>query len=185
MARMIDQLLDFTRVRLGAGIPLQRTAVDVTQLVRQIIDELEVGKDRPHVRLEIDGEDARGVWDGDRLAQVFSNLVANALQHGEREYGASVSIDGRAPDRVEVRVQSRGAIDGEHLAHLFEPMAGRGRPRGASAPKPTSSESSRGLGLGLYISHELVRTHGGRIEVRSDPVNGTTFNVILPRSLEA
>src|SRR5690606_15783787 len=81
MARMIDQLLDFTRVRLGSGIPLRPADCALIPLLRQIASEIQTSHPERTVELEHQGE-TRGVWDGDRLAQALSNLIANAVQHG-------------------------------------------------------------------------------------------------------
>jgi signal transduction histidine kinase len=170
MTRMIDQLLDFTRVRLGGGIPLAPVEIDLAALVRQVMDELDESNPECTLRLSCGG-DTFGRWDPDRLSQVFSNLVANAVRHGEPEHGVEVAVDGRAEKNVRVTVHNRGTIPARRLPKLFEPLAGASR-------RP---EKSQGLGLGLFITRELVRVHGGSIDVRSDEPEGTTFTVTLPR----
>lgn len=171
MARMIEQLLDFTRVRLGGGIPLMAREADLLLIVRHAIDELEAANPNHKFRLE-HAHDTRGVWDADRLAQVFSNLLGNAVQHGDVSAGIDVVIDGRDSELVSITVQNRGSIPNELLGDIFEPLCG-------GEPKP----GSRGLGLGLFITRELVRAHGGDIRVRSEVNEGTTtFAVALPRA---
>ena len=175
MARMIDQLLDFTRVRVGRGIPLSPAPADLALVVRQVNEELELARPDAKVELEISGTQSRGVWDADRLSQVFSNLIANALQHGDPGHVVRARIDCSNPLVVRVEVCNRGVIAGPLLEKIFEPMtAGERR-----------HDRSQGLGLGLYISREIVRAHGGRIEVSSDPENGTRFSVVLPRNTNA
>jgi len=168
MTRMIDQLLDFTRVRLGGGIPLAPTELDLLPVVRQVIDELDGANPDWTLRATSLG-DTLGHWDPDRLSQLFSNLVANAVQHGLAEGGVNVSVDGRAADSVRVAVHNMGVIPTSRLPTLFEPMTSR------------RMEKSPGLGLGLFITRELVRVHGGSIDVRSGESEGTTFTVTLPR----
>jgi len=170
MTRMIDQLLDFTRVRLGGGIPVAPVEIDLAALVRQVMDELDEANPEMTLRLSCCG-DTFGTWDPDRLSQVFSNLVANAVRHGETAHGVDVAVDGRAEGHVQVTVHNMGAIPVRRLPKLFEPLAGASR-------RP---EKSQGLGLGLFITRQLVRVHGGSIEVRSEEPSGTTFTVILPR----
>jgi signal transduction histidine kinase len=170
MSRMISQLLDFTRVRLGSGIPLVPGEHDVVPIVRQVMDELDVAHPEWTLRLGYGG-DTSGVWDADRLGQVFSNLVANAIRHGVAAHGVTVRIDGDDANVIRIEVHNMGVIDAEQLPRLFEPMSGRDRRR----------DRSSGLGLGLYISREIVRSHGGRIDVRSDDASGTTMVVWLPR----
>jgi signal transduction histidine kinase len=170
MTRMIDQLLDFTRVRLAGGIPLLREAVDLVAVVRQVMDELDDAHPDRALRLTHTGDTA-GCFDPDRLSQVFSNLVANALQHGGSGGTVEVDVDGRRGDEIAVSVHNRGAIPPDVLPTLFEPLAGGTR----------RLDRSRGLGLGLYITRELVRAHGGHTEVASSDAHGTTFTVTLPR----
>jgi signal transduction histidine kinase len=171
MARMIDQLLDFTRVRVGQGIPIERERLDLVPLLQQIIGELEGQAEGAEVRLQAMGDNG-GLWDADRLSQVFSNLVANAMQHGTPGPIVSVRVDGTRLDVVHVEVHNHGAISLGLLPNLFEPMSG-GEHRHAR---------SQGLGLGLYISQQIVKGHGGSIEVRSSDASGTTFVVVLPRA---
>jgi signal transduction histidine kinase len=172
MIRMIDQLLDFTRVRIGGGIPVRKQSFDLLPLVRQIVDELDDANPGWTLRLDHKG-DTVGEWDADRLGQVFSNLVGNAVQHGAQENGVLVRIDGLKPEVVRVEIHNTGTISPELLAKLFDPMS-----RAALA----ASSRRSGLGLGLYITLQIVEAHGGRIEVQSSEVAGTAFIVTLPRS---
>lgn len=174
MARMIDHLLDFTRVRLGAGMPLEPRACDLKVVLSQVVDELTAGG--CHIRFEIAG-DTHGTWDEDRLGQVFSNLLGNAHQHGDPQHGVTVRFDGTSDTEVHVEVHNHGAIPPDLVPRLFLPMVGGERRR----------DGSRGLGLGLYITHEITRRHGGAIAVASSVEDGTRFTVTMPRhaSLEA
>lgn len=174
MARMIDQLLDFTRLRTGAGVPIEHSPVDLSHVMRQVIDELDDANPEWTIELECEG-DTRGHWDSDRLCQLFSNLVGNAVRHGNVEQGVHVRIDGRSPAVVLVSVHNGGAIRADLLPNVFDPMIGS-RERRAK---------SQGLGLGLFISNQIARAHGGNIEVQSTPESGTTFTVSLPRALSA
>jgi signal transduction histidine kinase len=175
MARMIDQLLDFTRIRVGSGIRIEPQPVDLWPLLRQVIDELEGTHPGVMLRLQLkEGSSTTGLWDADRLSQVFSNLVANAVRHGISEHGVTITVDGRAADGVQVWVHNMGGIALTLLPTLFEPMTTSERRR----------DRSQGLGLGLYISQQIVQAHRGQIEVTSDEVSGTTFAVRLPRRVE-
>jgi PAS domain S-box-containing protein len=171
MARMIDQLLDFTRLRVGAGIPIERRRCELEPLLRQAIDELEHARPASSIAIECAG-DTTGTWDADRLLQVFSNLVANAVQHGATGEVARVRVDGTGRAEVRVSVHNAGAIPAELVPRLFEPMAAGERRR----------ERSQGLGLGLFITREILKAHGGAIEVRSSEQDGTTFTISLPRT---
>jgi PAS domain S-box-containing protein len=170
MARMIDQLLDFTRVRAGAGIPIEPRPLDLVPLVRQVADELEDGNPEWAFRIEHSG-DTIGDWDGDRLGQVFSNLLGNAVQHGSVAGGVSVTIDGSEPATVTVSVRNDGAIPAHLVPRVFEPMSGG----------DTRRARSNSLGLGLFITEQIARAHGGGVSVASSEELGTTFTVTLPR----
>jgi signal transduction histidine kinase len=174
MSRMIDQILDFTRARLGRGIPLQRTQVDVAEVCRLAMDELKSGiQEHRDMRLEVRG-DSVGWWDQDRLAQLLSNLVGNALQHGRPGTPVMVFIDGSQPDQVALAVQNEGCIPPDVFPLAFEPPRGEG---------PTKREGSSGLGLGLYISKQIAMAHGGSIGVESKSTDDRTrFTVELPRT---
>lgn len=111
-----------------------------------------------------------GIWDGERLCQVLTNLLGNAMHHGDPAQPVQVTADGRQDDRVSITVRNGGTIPAELLPTLFNPFRGGERRPG----------QHQGLGLGLFIAHQIVRSHGGRIDVRSaDGV--TSFRVELPR----
>jgi signal transduction histidine kinase len=171
MARMIDQLLDFTRMRVGSGVPIFPSMCDLGDVLRQVTGEIEQAHSDAHISLEARG-DLRGTWDSDRLAQVFSNLVANAVQHGERSHGVRVEADGTDSASVRVVVHNAGSIPDALLPMIFEPLAGGAQRR----------DGTRGLGLGLYIAKAISSAHGGRIEASSNATEGTTFVVRLPRA---
>jgi PAS domain S-box-containing protein len=172
MGRMISDLLDFTRGRLGGGIPLERSANDLVRLCREVIDEFSVTHPSSDLRLEGDGP-CEGWWDGTRMRQVLSNLISNALRHARAETPVVVRASGRA-DEVELTVSNQGEpVPAELLPVLFEPFR-----RGMSRFRPSGS-----LGLGLYIVRQVVEGHGGRVEVETGSA-GTSFIVRVPRGSE-
>jgi PAS domain S-box-containing protein len=169
MERMISDLLDFTRGRLGGGLPLERTMNDLVLLCHEVIDEFSVTHPSSDLRFEGDAT-CEGRWDGPRLRQVLSNLLSNALRHSRAETPVWVRARG-LPDAVEVSVSNEGEpIPPELLPVLFEPFR-----RGMAKFRPSGS-----LGLGLYIVRQVVEGHGGRVEVATGEA-GTTFTVRLPR----
>ncbi len=171
MNRMIEYLLDLTRARLAGGIALRRAPATLGGVVRQVVAEL-VGNGRSH-RVEVsESGDLAGVFDADRLAQVASNLIGNALHHGETGEPVRVELDGSEADRLAMRVVNAGSIDPEVLPHIFDPF--RGGDRGSAA-------GGEGLGLGLYIVQQIVDAHGGTIEANVADPGFTTFVVRLPR----
>lgn len=173
MRRMIEQLLDFTRLRVGGGISIHADDTDLRALCQQILAEIESANPSWTITLDVIG-DVRGAWDHDRLGQVISNLAGNAVQHGDPAAGLAVRLDGSAAD-VELRVWNQGAIPAELRATLFDPFRGTRHRRGRSG----------GLGLGLFITQQIVAAHGGSIECRSSADDGTTFTVRLPRRARA
>lgn len=173
MDRMIRQLLDFARARLGGGIPVVRAPGDLFDAVRRTVEELRASHPGRVVQLEMLG-DGRGDWDADRLEQALGNLLANALKYSSPDTPVTVQAEG-GPKGAVVRVNNQGTpIPPEELPHVFNAWR-RGR--------RTRSEdgSAAGLGLGLYIAHQIVRGHGGDVEVSSSAPGGTTFTVRLPR----
>jgi signal transduction histidine kinase len=170
MFRMVEQLTDVTRSRLGGGIRLALTdAVDLVALVERVVGEIRVA--HPEQRIEVVPRgDPAGSWDTARIEQVISNLVGNAVRHGTSAEPIRVSLDGTRKDRVFLGVTNGGEIDSAILPHLFEPFHSS---KSVKAP-------SDGLGLGLYIVEQIVRAHRGDIEVLTRR-GSTTFCVGLPR----
>ncbi len=141
--------------------------MDLRELVGRVREEVPAGDREVHVETRGATE---GVWDEDRLAQALSNLLGNAVEHSPAGAAIQVLVDGRAPAHVEVAVANPGAIPAEALPEVFEPFR-QGRPSG-----------SKGLGLGLFITREIVRAHGGTIDVASSDAEGTRFRCTLPRA---
>jgi signal transduction histidine kinase len=175
---MVGDLLDFTRSRLGGGIPIQRAEIDLGKVVREVVNE--VGAACPDCPIRVDTRvEQRGRWDAARLSQALTNVIGNAVQHGARGTTVSVRVTGTAHE-VAIAVHNRGAvISREQMDGIFNPMQTRKLPR-ATAMGPTGS-----LGLGLYIAEQIVRAHEGEIVVESTPEGGTTFTIRLPRGAPA
>lgn len=172
---MVGDLLDFTRSRLGGGIPVVRAPMSLGKVVHDAVDEISAAHPRSRIRVDARGEQ-RGRWDAARLSQALSNLIGNAVQHGGDGSTVTVEIQGE-DEEVVVAIHNRGAIiPPEQLDGLFNPMKAAQSPRPASAGGPTGS-----LGLGLYIAERIVSAHDGRIAVESSEARGTTFTVHLPR----
>jgi signal transduction histidine kinase len=169
MGRIIADLLSYTRTRLGNGIPISRRAARLDEIARRPVDELQAGNPDRSIALDVQG-DVTGEWDPDRLEQVVSNLVSNAIDHGDPQTPVRVELSGDE-DACVLRVANQGPpVPSEVLSHLFEPF---------SRPPEEKSRKGSGLGLGLYISREIVRGHGGEITVASG--EDTVITVRLPR----
>jgi signal transduction histidine kinase len=174
--RMVGDLLDFTRSRLGGGIDIEPVDTNLGRVVRDVIDEVRAAY--PDCRIEVDTRiDQRGLWDPARMRQALSNLIANAVQHGPQ--GATVTVTLVGDDgNVGLTVHNRGAaIPPDQLHGIFNPMKNREAQRKAKARGPTAS-----LGLGLYIAERIVAAHGGHVDVQSSEEAGTTFTIRLPRN---
>ncbi|WP_158617028.1 sensor histidine kinase [Corallococcus exercitus] len=171
MTRMITELLDFTRSRLGSGIPLTPGAADLGQVARQVVEELELVHPNRTVKVTSTGP-LTGHWDADRLAQVLDNLVGNALLYSPPEATVELVLTGE-PEQVVARVSNPGeVIAPEELELLFHPFQ-RAR---------TAAHVPSGLGLGLFISEQIARGHRGTLTATSDAA-ATVFTLTLPRAI--
>lgn len=170
-ARMIRDLLDFTQARLGS-IPIERRRVNLHELAHQTVEEVRLAHPDRTVELHADG-DGWGRWDGDRLAQVLTNLLCNALAYSPPDTPVQVAVRGGGEDPV-LSIHNLGEpIPPELRSRLFEPMQ-----RGPFS----KDKGSRSIGLGLFIVKHVVMAHGGHVDVESSREEGTTFFIRLPRA---
>jgi signal transduction histidine kinase len=167
MARLIDDVMDFARGRLGGGMPIARDSVDLARLANDVVGEIVSANPDRVVRVDTASAGSAHL-DASRVAQMLSNLVANATQHGDPAQPVDVAIT-RAEGMVRFAVTSRGAPIPEAVrARLFQPFV---RQQGGQ-PTP-------GLGLGLYIASEIARAHGGSIAAESTGDGVTSFVATL------
>ena len=174
MGRMISDLLDYTRTRLGAGMPVSPAPMDLGSLCRELFHEFRTAHPDRQIRFQSDG-DVKGDWDADRVRQAVSNLMGNAIQHGARNAAIDLSVKGERSEVVVVIHNGGPPIPPGELPQIFDPLV-----RGSSAEHPKSNRPGS-IGLGLYIAREIARSHGGSIGVTSTDRDGTTFTVRLPR----
>lgn len=173
-ARMVKDLLDFTQARIGRGIRIQSSPMDLREAAAECVEELRSAFPERDIRFEVTG-DSRGEWDRDRLAQVVHNLVSNALSYSPPGTYVELKLEGEADEDVSLCVHNLGPpIPAAARERLFQPFE-----RGTSPSQP----GSRSVGLGLFIVQHIVDAHGGRISVESSAGAGTTFRVSLPRHL--
>ena len=172
--QIVDLLLDFTRARIGGGIPVSRRPGDLNEMCRRIADELQSARPGRLLLCELSRGALQGEWDLERLAQVLANLLDNAFKYSPDHTPVRLSTQEQDAESVLIEVNNQGAPIPEHLLPLlFEPF------RRGETPGGTDRSS---MGLGLYIAQDIVRAHGGSITVRSTAEEGTTFRVCLSRN---
>jgi PAS domain S-box-containing protein len=170
MSRLIDDLLDYSRARLGKGLPIRPTPADMDDICRDALEAVRGAHPDRTLVYRREGDDAAGEWDPERIHQVLLNLLTNAVRYSAE--GTDVTLTCRStPERQVISVHNLGPpIAPALMSHIFEPFK-RGDGTGAIWG---------GVGLGLYIVRQIVTAHGGSVAVRSDEVSGTTFEVSLP-----
>lgn len=179
-ARRVDEivrdLLDFSTSHLGDGIPIDPYTVDLEQVCMNVVEEVRTFHPDRKIDFCASGE-LVGTWDGPRLAQAFSNLISNAVQHGKSDAIIDVAINGK-PEGVVFEVKNDAdLIPQAKLKTLFDPV------KNFAIRPPSERTLSRvhNLGLGLYVVKEIVKAHSGQITVTSTQEAGVTFSVRLPR----
>jgi signal transduction histidine kinase len=171
MARMTTDLLDLTRGRFGEGLIIDCKPIDLRRVVSQTVNELSEAHTDRDIRClatEAKGE-FRGNWDAERIGQLVSNLVGNAIHHGRDPIIVEAKDMG---DLVRLEVRNAGELDQSVARRLFEPFV------------TSRVGKRRGLGLGLYIVREVAKAHGGTVLVESGR-GSTIFRVELPREHRA
>ncbi|WP_434390851.1 ATP-binding protein [Melittangium boletus] len=174
LTRLIGDMLDVSRMQSGR-FALRPEPMDLGALAQEVVDRIAHARSErtAPISLELPEAPLRGTWDEQRLDQLLTNLVENAVRYSPPDTPIQVRLVPEA-DGVLLEVEDQGiGVPAEGLAHLFEPFF-----RAQNA----SEHHAGGLGLGLAICQEIVERHGGRIQARSEgPGKGTRFSVFLPR----
>ena len=174
MQGLLDDLCDFNRTQLGLGINVVPRNIDLAHVLDNVVDELRAGHPDREITVDMRG-DLRGEWDDQRMQQLLSNLVSNAIKYGARDTPVRV-VATTTGDEVFVEVGNSGpAIDPRTLDRIFDPLE-----RGEARQGRKGDDA--GLGLGLFIAREIAKAHRGRIDARSDQTE-TVFAVRLPRGV--
>ena len=173
ISAMVEQLLDFTRIRVSGNLPCNYRPGNLGILAAKAVDEVEC--EHPQQRIELTSEgDLDGIWDVERLGQMIRSLLSNAIAHGEVASPVTIRISSRG-QALELTVHNFGRpIEPHEMDGVFNPF------RRAVQPAARS-----GLGLGLFVVHGIVRAHGGTMHVASSVEEGTRFSVLLPRNGES
>jgi signal transduction histidine kinase len=170
MQRMVDDLLDFTRTRLGETLPIALTSNDLGAICHHAVEEVSASYPNVSIKETVEG-DPMGVWDGGRLSQLVSNLLVNAAQHGDGNVALTAKCSGNSM-KIDVTNNCKD-IPPDVLQGMFDPLI-------RSETLSTKKGPAAGLGLGLYIVKEILKAHQGMIDVTSKD-GTTTFNVLIPR----
>lgn len=176
MDEIVRDLLDFSTTHLGDGIPIDPHTVDLMEICQSVVEEARTFHPDRKIHLTTDGH-LIGAWDGARIAQAFSNLISNAVQHGHPEGIISVSLFG-LDDEIQYIINNEAeVIPQAKLRALFDPVK-------RFAIRPAServASRTQNLGLGLYVVKEIVNAHNGKVVVSSTEQEGVTFTLSLPR----
>ncbi|WP_075293373.1 GAF domain-containing sensor histidine kinase [Pararhizobium arenae] len=171
MGALIENVMDFARGRLGGGIVLQTETKPLEPTLSQVVSEIASAWPDRDIRYTFD---LAHPFEGDhvRLGQLFSNLLGNAVTHGEE--GSPITVEAvTSPEGFKLSVANAGKrIDPSTIERLFRPFERGGE------------HSVKGLGLGLYIASEIARAHGGKLEVKSDDEE-TRFTLTAPASIRS
>lgn len=175
MKALLDDLVDFNRTTFGLGITISPANADLAALFADELEQLRGAHPSCQLELEVVG-DTQGRWDGPRLHRVLRNLVTNAIKYGAADAPVRVALAGQEAE-VRFEVTNRGPrIEQSVLDQIFNPLS-----RGPAQRDDRNADT--GLGLGLYIVREVIRAHGGQVNVRSGG-GETVFAVRLPRRHE-
>jgi len=178
MEHLITDLLEFTRTRLGSGIPIAWSECDVRKVCEEALEAVRASYPEREFVQQFSGRlDAQA--DAPRLHQALSNLLNNAVQHGARH--APIFLRAIGDDlTIILKVSNAGKpITASALQVIFEPLV-----QAPNAPDEPHERSKTSLGLGLFIVREIVRGHGGEVTVESSTEAGTVFTMTLPRQTE-
>jgi signal transduction histidine kinase len=177
MGAMIRDLLEYTRTQLGKGIPIHARRCSIAAICREALDEVRAA----HSQRQFDfamAQDTDWLVDHARLRQALSNLLNNAVQHGDPAAPIALSVAVEEGPQLTIRVKNQGKpIPPESLQVIFDPLVqlSEKSPIGIDTP-------STNLGLGLFIAREVSTGHGGTLDVSSDAVNGTVFVLRIPQA---
>ena len=173
MSKLISNLLDFTRTRLGQSLPVKQEEIDLALVCRQTVAKLAAAHPERMIELSCP-ESLQGTFDATRINQMLSNLIGNAIQHGAESAPIQLTVN-RESEHIFFRVHNEGApIPGSTLQKIFDLT-----PRRRKEDKKPENKFSH-LGIGLFIVKKIVEAHSGTIRVSSSKEAGTTFVVSLP-----
>lgn len=175
MGGLITDLLEYTRTRLGAGMPMELAACDLGAVCEEALESIRTGFPEQRFVQTLSG-DLNLQADASRVRQALSNLLSNAVQHGDRRAPIALGAVGEADDVVVTVCNQGEPIAPDAHAAIFEPLV-----RASTAAAQSQERSKTSLGLGLFIVREIALGHGGTVEVQSTAETGTVFTLRFPR----
>lgn len=173
---IVRDLLDFSTSHLGDGIPIDPYTVDMAKVCADVVEEVKTFHPDREVELAVEG-DVVGNWDGPRLAQAFSNLLSNAVQHGAPGSPVYVTLNGDAAGICFTVANDADVIPEHKLRALFDPV----KSFAIRPPSERTASRVQNLGLGLYVVKEIVKAHQGEVAVSSTAEAGVKFTLTVPR----
>ncbi len=172
---LISNLLDFTRSRLGAGIPIEPSPCDVGEVGAEALEMVRARYPVHRFLLSREG-DLLVVADREKLGRALANILGNAARYGEPGGTITLDVQGNA-DEIVLKVINQGSvIANQSLLSMFEPL-----PLSSSLGQSIGDDSTAGMGLGLFVVREIVNGHLGTITVDSKAASGTVFTIRLPK----
>jgi signal transduction histidine kinase len=173
MSKLISNLLDFTRTRLGQSLPIKQEEIDLAQVCRQTVAEMTAAHPERTIELSCP-ESVRGRFDATRINRMLSNLIGNAIQHGAESAPIKLTLNTES-EHIVLRVHNEGApIPESSLQAIFDLT-----PRRRKEDQEPENKFSH-LGIGLFIVKKIVEAHSGTIRVISSEESGTTFVISFP-----
>lgn len=174
MSKLITDLIDYTCTQLGSKLPIALVTTNLAKICKDIVEEQQIANPEHSILVQINGS-FDGNWDEQRISQVFSNLLGNAVQHGSSSSPIEVNLTS-TKNSVIFKITNQGKpIPAPKIKQIFEPLMRHVDNENADFSQKTS------LGLGLYIAREIVLAHNGTLDVTSSKAKGTIFKVSLPR----
>jgi signal transduction histidine kinase len=175
IGKIVTDLLDLTRARLGSGIPVQKQTMNFGETTNKIVEEIKVRHPDRTILFEVTGN-VKGEGDTARIEQVISNLCGNAIQYGQADTPITVVVKQEA-ETITISVHNLGKpIPASAIATIFDSLV-----RGPDGDIQQRTGSTN-LGLGLYIAKMIVISHRGDLSVKSNDADGTTFTASFPKS---
>ena len=173
MNELITDLMEYTGSHLGKKLSTIKEPANMANICNDIIDEHQIAHPTRQIIKEINGS-FDGQWDKQRIGQVISNLLGNAIDYGDKVTPIKVNLDS-SMEGITIRINNQGKpIPESTIMHIFEPLTRHQESGSGNCPQKSN------LGLGLYIANEIINAHDGSIRVTSNEKDGTTFEVKVP-----